>query len=48
MYKWYKDKGLWSFVLLVSLCAVGLGFIGYASLGDPVITINCIGNCWDE
>ena len=48
MYKWYKDKGLLSFVFMVSLWVLVLVFIGFASLGDPVITITCVGNCWDN
>ena len=45
MYKWYKDKGL-SSVFMVSLWVLVLGFIGFASLGDPVIAITCVGNCY--
>ena len=46
--KWYKDKGFLSFCLLLSVCMLGLGSLAYISLGDPVVTITCIGNCWDE
>ena len=46
--KWYQDKGLLSFCLLVAVCMLGLAILAYISLGDPAVTINCIGNCWDE
>jgi len=37
-----------SFILVVLTMVSMAGFMVYVSLGDPLIVITCIGDCWDD
>lgn len=43
-----KYEMLKMYLWIAVVCALFVGVPAYMALGEPVITITCIGGCWDD